>query len=219
MIYVSMLISTWLIKIKIFGITMNWKRARLLKLIFLITSLAYSQEKPTVVILDFDFHGIKESQVKMLTERMRTEIGNTQAVRLVERNAVDKIMQEQKFQLTGATNDEIVTQLGNLLGVQFMIDGVIGKMGDKYTIDCKMFSVETGETVRTSNVTYEGNISGLILEMQIMAWDIVELEIPERLKFQKYNRGPISTDANPNWLIWSFIFFAVGGGAFLAMGW
>ena len=155
----------------------------------------------------------------MLIERMRTEIGNTKAVRLIERNAVDKIMQEQKFQLAGVTNNEIATKIGNLLGVQFMINGVIGKIGNKYTIDCKMFSVETGETVKTSNATYEGNISDLLLEMQIMAWDIVNLEIPDKLKFQKYNRALMVTDANPNWLIWVLIFTGASWGAFLPMEW
>ena len=190
-----------------------------IKIIFLVSTLAFSNEKPTVVILDFEFYGVEKNQVNMLIERMRTEIGNTKAVRLIERNAVDKIMQEQKFQLAGVTNNEIATKLGNLLGAQFMINGVIGKIGNKYTIDCKMFSVETGETVKTSNATYEGNISDLLLEMQIMAWDIVNLEVPDKLKFQKYNRAPIITDADPNWLIWTLIFIGASGGAFLAMGW
>ena len=190
-----------------------------IKIIFLVSTLAFSNEKPTVVILDFEFYGVEKNQVNMLIERMRTEIGNTKAVRLIERNAVDKIMQEQKFQLAGVTNNEIATKLGNLLGAQFMINGVIGKIGNKYTIDCKMFSVETGETVKTSNATYEGNISDLLLEMQIMAWDIVNLEIPDKLKFQKYNRALMVTDANPNWLIWALIFIDASGGAFLAMGW
>ena len=64
----------------------------------------------------------------MLVERLRTEIGNTKAVRLIERNAVDKIMEEQKFQLTGLTTNNIAAQIGNLLGAQFMINGVIGKI-------------------------------------------------------------------------------------------
>ena len=190
-----------------------------IKIILFVCSLAFSNEKPTVAILDFEFYGVEKNQVNMLIERMRTEIGNTKAVRLIERNAVDKIMQEQKFQLAGVTNNEIATKLGNLLGAQFMINGVIGKIGNKYTIDCKMFSVETGETVKTSNATYEGNISDLLLEMQIMAWDIVNLEIPDKLKFQKYNRALMVTDANPNWLIWALIFIGASGGAFLAMGW
>ena len=52
-----------------------------------------------------------------------------------------------------------------------------------------------------------------------MAWDIVNLEILDKLNFQKYNRSLMVTDANPNWLIWALIFIGASGGAFLAMGW
>ena len=194
------------------------KHAYILKSTLLIT-LVLAEQKPTVAIVDFDSYGVGKNQVNMLVERLRTEIGNTKAVRLIERNAVDKIMEEQKFQLAGLTSNNIAAQIGNLLGAQFMINGVIGKIGDKYTIDCKMFSVETSETIRTSNTTFEGNISGLLLEMQIMAWDIVNEEPPQNLKLQKYHRAQTITNSNPNWLVWALILIAAGGGAFLAMGW
>ena len=194
------------------------KHIYILRTILLINFIL-AEEKPTVAIIDFDSYGIGKSQVNMLVERLRTEIGNTKAVRLIERNAVDKIMEEQKFQLTGLTTNNIVAEIGNILGAQFMINGVIGKIGDKYTIDCKMFSVETGETIRTSNTTFEGKISGLLFEMQIMAWDIVNEEPPQILKLQKYHRSQNIPNSNPNWLVWALILIAAGAGAFIAMGW
>lgn len=151
-----------------------------------LTSLLLAQSsKPTVAILDFEGQGVSESEVQTLTERMRTEIGNTNAIRLIERKAVEKIMAEQGFQQTGCTNDECAAEVGQLLGVQFMVSGSIGKMGDAYTIDAKMFSVETGETVRSKNATHKGDISGLLTEMQIMAWEITGLEAPGNLKLKR----------------------------------
>ena len=111
-------------------------------IIILTTFLLAQSSKPTVAILDFEGQGVSESEVQTLTERMRTEIGNTNAIRLIERKAVEKIMAEQGFQQTGCTSDECAAEVGQLLGVQFMVSGSIGKMGDAYTIDAKMFSVE-----------------------------------------------------------------------------
>jgi TolB-like protein len=153
---------------------------------YIIISILFGQSgKPTVAILDFEGQGVDAGDVQTLTERMRTEIGNTNAVRLIERKAVEKIMAEQGFQQTGCTSDECAAEVGQLLGVQFMVSGSIGKMGKKYTIDCKMFSVETGETVRAKNATFDGDISGLLLEMQIMAWEITGLEAPGNLKLKR----------------------------------
>ena len=151
--------------------------------------------KPTVAILDFEARGVNVQEVQTLSERMRTEIGNTNAVRLIERKAVDKIMQEQGFQQSGCTTDECASEVGALLGVQYMISGAIGLMGKTYTIDAKMFSVETGETIQTKSVSHKGDISGLLIEMEILAWEIVGLEAPTRLKLKRTGEGAKTTVA------------------------
>ena len=163
--------------------------------ILFISILVGQNTKPTVAILDFEGQDVSQTEVQTLSERMRTEIGNTNAVRLIERKAVEKIMQEQGFQQSGCTSDECAAEVGQLLGVQFMISGSIGKMGKSYTIDCKMFSVETGETVRSKNATHDGDISGLLTEMQIMAWEIVGLEAPGKLKLKRAGKEASTTVA------------------------
>ena len=96
--------------------------------IILVLSMLIGQDsRPTVAILDFEGQGVDASEVQTLSERMRTEIGNTKAVRLIERKAVEKIMMEQGFQQSGCTTDECAAEVGQLLGVQFMISGSIGK--------------------------------------------------------------------------------------------
>ena len=161
-------------------------------IILLFTPLLYGQfnvapgeGKPTVAILDFEARGVSVQEVQTLSERMRTEIGNTNAVRLIERKAVEKIMEEQGFQQSGCTTDECASEVGQLLGVQYMISGAIGLMGKTYTIDAKMFSVETGETIQTKSVSHKGDISGLLIEMEILAWEIVGMEAPTRLKLKR----------------------------------
>ena len=102
-----------------------------ISLIFSVQLLLAQAGKPTVAILDFEGQGVSQAEVKTLSERMRTEIGKTNAVRLIERKAVDKIMQEQGLQQSGCTTDECAAEVGQLLGVQFMISGSIGKMGKR----------------------------------------------------------------------------------------
>ena len=72
---------------------------KLITFFLLILSMAVAQQgKPTVASLDFEGQGVDAAEVQTLTERMRTEIGNTKAVRLIERKAVEKIMTEQGLQ-------------------------------------------------------------------------------------------------------------------------
>ena len=157
--------------------------------------VAQEETRPTVAILDFEGQDISVQEVQTLTERMRTEIGNTNAVRLIERKAIESIMAEQGLAQSGCVTDECAAEVGQLLGVQFMINGSIGRIGESYTIDVKMFSVETGATERSSNVTHEGDIEGLLVEMEILAWEIVGLEAPGRLRLKRSGETDKSTVA------------------------
>ena len=106
----------------------------------ILTGFAWTQDtRPTVAILDFEGQGISVQEVQTLTERMRSETGATNAVRLIERKAIESIMAEQGLAQSGCVSDECAAEVGQLLGVQFMVSGTIGKLGDTYTIDVKCF--------------------------------------------------------------------------------
>ena len=152
----------------------------------LFVSLLGAQEgPPAVAVLDFEPNGIPDYEAETLTERLRSEIANTKAVRLTDRKLLEKILQEQGLQQSGCTTDECAAEVGQLLGAQFMISGSIGKLGDTFTIDAKMVSVTTGAAERTKTATYRGPIAGMIAEMEILAWEIVGLNAPESLLMKR----------------------------------
>jgi len=154
--------------------------------IVVCSSFIIAQEsKPSVAVLDFEARGIAVYEAETLTERLRSEISNTNAVRLTDRKLLEKILEEQGLQQSGCTTDECAAEVGQLLGAQFIISGAIGKLGDSYTIDAKMVSVTTGAAERAKTVTYEGEVSELIVEMEILAWEIVGLKAPQSLLMKR----------------------------------
>jgi len=163
------------------------------KLIFLVlSSLIWAQTnqltpetaaqlaagKETVAILDFEGRGISQMEAQTLTDRLMSEMVNTNAVIMVERNQMEEIMQEQGFQQSGCTTSECAAEVGALLGVQNMVSGSFGKLGNSYTIDAKLFSVSTGGTIRSVSKTYKGEVDGLLTIIEIVAWELVGLTAP-----------------------------------------
>tara|TARA_B100001964_G_scaffold169442_1_gene186376 strand:- start:166 stop:921 length:756 start_codon:yes stop_codon:yes gene_type:complete len=63
-----------------------------------------------------------------------------------------------------------------------MVNGSIGKIGNTYTIDAKMFSVATGAAESMKNLSYQGEVDGLITEMEILSWEILGLQVPKELQ-------------------------------------
>ena len=138
-----------------------------------------AEGKQTVAILEFEGRGISQLEAKTLTDRLMSEMVNTDAVIMVERNQMDEILNEQGFQQSGCTSSECAAEVGALLGVQNMVSGSFGKLGNSYTIDAKMFSVETGATIRTVSKTYKGPVDNLLTVIEVVGWEIVGLKAPQ----------------------------------------
>lgn len=141
-------------------------------------NLAAQGERLALAILDMEGRGISVLEAQTLTDRMRSELVNTNAVTIVERGQMQEVLEEQGFQQTGCTSAECAVEVGKLLGVSQMVTGSIGKIGQSYTIDVRLFSVETGAITKSVNRTYRGEIDGLIMEIEKLAWAIVDLPPP-----------------------------------------
>ena len=129
--------------------------------------------RETVAILDFEGRGISQLESQTLTDRFRTAFASVGVFRLVERKMMEEELQEQGFQLKGCISYECAVEVGKLLGVQNMISGAVGMLGDKtWTIDMRMFSVQTGVNIRAKNVSYDGAVDGLVTEIEILAYEI-----------------------------------------------
>ena len=53
-----------------------------------------------------------------LTDRLQSEMVNTNAIIMVERNQMEEILNEQGFQQSGCTSAECAAEVGALLGVR-----------------------------------------------------------------------------------------------------
>ena len=114
-----------------------------LAILLLLFSFVAAQKKH-VAVLDFDAANISAAEVRILADRLRTEVIKLGVFDLVERSIMEEVLKEQAFQQTGCVSDECAVEVGKLLGVEQMIAGSIGKLGSIFTISVRMIDVETG---------------------------------------------------------------------------
>ena len=126
-----------------------------LTILLLLFSLVSAQDfRQTVAVIDFDASGISQLEATSLTNRFRTAVGDVGMMRLVERGMMEEVLTEQGFQQTGCTSEECAVEVGQLLGVQNMIGGSIGRVGETFSIDVRMISVQSGVSLVTKQQTY-----------------------------------------------------------------
>ncbi len=172
------------------------KNIRLVTLSFLLSSLLYSQDfRQTVAVIDFDASGISQLEATSLTNRFRTAVGDVGAMRLVERGMMEEVLQEQGFQQTGCTSEECAVEVGQLLGVQNMIGGSIGRVGETFTLDVRMISVQSGISLMTKQKTYAGKIDGLIIEVEVLAYELYGTTVPDELEARRIAGVPVAAVA------------------------
>ncbi len=172
------------------------KNIRLVTLSFLLSSILYSQDfRQTVAVIDFDPSGISQQEATSLTNRFRTAVGDVGAMRLVERGMMEEVLQEQGFQQTGCTSEECAVEVGQLLGVQNMIGGSIGRVGDTFTLDVRMISVQSGISLMTKQKTYAGKIDGLIIEVEVLAYELYGTTVPDELEARRIAGVPVAAVA------------------------
>ena len=109
-------------------------------------SAAAGEARPiSAAILDYDIRmpGDKElgSQIaEILTARLSVE----EAIRLVERAQLGKIIDEQKLKLVGIVDQDQAVKVGKLVGAKLMVMGKGFVMDKKLIIVTKVVGVETG---------------------------------------------------------------------------
>ena len=149
--------------------------------LILFVGLGFTQDI-TIAVLDFDGDGVSKSETRTLTNRLRDEMFKTGVYIVLDRGKMDEVLKEQEYQLSGCVTSECAVEVGNMLGVQKMIGGSIGKVGNIYTISARIIDVETGKVLKSAKYDNIDNIETLLTQgMQEIALKLVgnEFELKE----------------------------------------
>lgn len=136
-----------------------------LLLMTLASAMTSAQEKKiTVAVLEFQSTGdLEKKEVSTLSNRFRGMLVKTKAFEVLEREKMNEVLKSQDFNMSDACNTaECAVQVGQLLGVEAMIAGDVGKIGETYTIDLRMIDVQTGKIMQTQTQDYQGRVDGLL---------------------------------------------------------
>ena len=147
---------------------------------------ASSFAQTTIAVIDLEGIGISKDETNLLTNRLRNELVKTKVFRVVERQEMSKILKEQKFQASGCTSTECAVEIGQLLGVERIVMGSIGKIGNIFTVSSRIVDVESAELTSVSDYDYEGNITELLKNgMKNVALELVGEKAVEVISIQK----------------------------------
>ena len=114
--------------------------------LFILVCTSLYAEKMTIAILDLKSGNVPKIITNAVTDIVRSEFVNIENFRVTERGQMDKIIEEQKLQLSGLLDDESAVKLGELLSAQKVVLGEVNSLDEAYIITLRIVDVETAES-------------------------------------------------------------------------
>ena len=97
-----------------------------------------------------------------LTESVRREIVLSGKYKVIDRGNMEKILGEQKLQMSGCVTGECIVEAGQLLGVGKLIGGTVSMVGKTYYLTLSLISVKTGEIENIAEDTCKCELDELL---------------------------------------------------------
>ena len=120
---------------------------------------AYMQQtsvRKRITVIPFDGNQTLESKIHAnLADLFTAELGKSNSFSLIERKQLEKIMEEQNFQMSGVISDQTAIQAGSLLGAEYLVTGSVTSVTetkvDKFAYD--LLQYEVGISIRVLDIT------------------------------------------------------------------
>lgn len=119
----------------------------------LAPAAAAGADAPTVAILYFDYQGKNEEMGllrKGLAQMLISDLSDSDAYRLVERDRLQDILDELKLNRSRKIDERSANRIGKLLGAQYMVLGGYFDVMGTLRVDARVVEVETGKVLKSA---------------------------------------------------------------------
>jgi curli biogenesis system outer membrane secretion channel CsgG len=141
--------------------------------------------KPTVAVMYFNNgalsqHDDYEPLRKGIADVLITELAANDSIRVVERDQLQKLLEEQDLATSGRVDEATAVKVGKLLGAQHMIfGGFVIDMKGRMRLDARAVNVETSEIEYVSTVSDKADdVLALIAKLAAQLNDGMKLPGP-----------------------------------------
>lgn len=112
---------------------------------------------PVVAVIDFNAFSLSLQDAsavgKGVAGMLITELSDREGMQVVERQAINSVIQEAKLALSGRVDESTAMEVGRLVGAQYLITGVLGIEQSQVRMDVRIFEVETSEILEAMKFT------------------------------------------------------------------
>jgi len=151
--------------------------------------------------LQAEYIFFEQKNAVLVAEYLNSAMSSFPGITVIERERLYDIINEQKFQLSGLTDDESVVEVSNLLNAKQMVVGSFLREGDNLTVSGRIVDVEGGTVLSSESISagYDNNLPQITKRFvfQLLAkLPEYEITIPFKAKINTIEDRDSSSDEN-----------------------
>ena len=124
-----------------------------------------------IAVWRFDALGIEPELVQRLETLFRMELDRLAKKPGPSRREIDRVTTAAEQNCTG--EEKCLTAIGKRLGVDFVVTGTVGSLGDNYVLNIKVVDVSTGKSQRIQSDPLRGSPDELIEGVRVAAYRLL----------------------------------------------
>ncbi len=119
----------------------------------IVVSLSQKQKSKIAIIEFSDLQGNVTNFGRYLAEELITRLYLTNKFEVIERQLLNKVLQEHQLNLSGLIDVNSAQELGRILGVDAIASGSVTDLGRSVKVNARLISTQTGKVFSVASVT------------------------------------------------------------------
>jgi TolB-like protein len=153
-------------------------------------ALEVAPEGTKVAILDLDAHDVTPGLADNLTQLLSLELKKFEGLGVISRGEIQAMLRfESERQALQCTSDiSCLVEIGGALGVDYLVGGSVGRLGDAFVVTLKLMDVAAAEVVSRASQTFRGSETDLAPALRFATWELLGRKVA--------GAGSIAVEAN-----------------------
>ncbi len=128
-----------------------------------------------VAVLDLGAYDVSEGLGKNLTQLLSLELKKFEGLGVISRDEIRTLLRfESEKQILQCTNDtSCLLEIGGALGVDYLVSGSVGRLGDAFVIALKLMDIGKAAVVSRVSESFQGAESHLPQALRFATWSLL----------------------------------------------
>ena len=110
-----------------------------------------------IAVMPINVKGEMDKYADALTDKMVSQLVNLRRFKVIERAALDKVLEEQQLQVSGVVDDQAAVQVGKVAGADAIVVASVVQKGSGGMVNVRVIDTETSETVVARGEQVDGS--------------------------------------------------------------